>query len=93
MIQLNVLHTNNTTGISQISGINSQILVYPNPANNKISIRANQIKGIKLFDVLGNEILNTKENEIDVSILSSGVYFVQVSTRGNNYTQKIVVQH
>ncbi len=78
-----------TTKVSQISGLNSQILVYPNPANNKITIQANQITEIKLYDLLGNEILNTKEKEIDVSNLNDGIYFIHV----NNYTQKVIVQH
>lgn len=77
------------TGLRQFTDNNVQLLIYPNPANTKVYIDAKGIKEIKLFDLLGNEIISTKENAIDVSNLSSGVYFI----RANNYTQKIIVQH
>ena len=80
-------------GIEQIINNNEQVYVYPNPANNRIYIGTKEIVEIKLYDLLGNEILTTKDNEIDVSGLTNGVYFIEVNTNGNNYTQKVIVQH
>jgi uncharacterized repeat protein (TIGR01451 family) len=71
----------------------STINIYPNPANNKITIDANDAVDIKLFDVLGKQIFATKENQIDVSNFNDGVYFIQVQTKQNTTTQKIMVQH
>jgi len=79
-------------GINQISKT-TQLKIYPNPANNKITIDANDVINVKLFDVLGKQITATKQNQIDVSNLPEGVYFIQVQTSTSIATQKIIMQH
>jgi len=79
----------NTTNIEHITKYDSQINVYPNPVNSIVHIEAEETAEIKLCDLLGNKILTTQQNEIDVSNLANGVYFLRI----NNYTQKIIVQH
>ena len=86
------LITQTITGINQINN-QAAISIYPNPANNKITIDANDIVDVKLFDVLGKQITTIKENQIDVSNLPNAVYFIQVQTKQGITTQKIVVQH
>jgi len=76
------------TGIMSFSK-NKAVNIFPNPANNFIYIQSKEALEVKLYDLLGNEILTTKENGIDVSNLSEGVYFIHV----NNYTQKVIIQH
>ncbi|HTA60922.1 MAG TPA: T9SS type A sorting domain-containing protein [Bacteroidia bacterium] len=71
----------------------SSVKIYPNPANNKITVDAKNIDEVTLFDMLGKQITSTKENEIDTSNLPNGVYFIQVKTNTNTSTQKIIVQH
>jgi hypothetical protein len=85
--------SNQTTGVNQLSETNDLLKIYPNPAINKIIVEAKEIDGIKLYNVLGTEIIRIKENEIDVSNLTNGVYFIQVQTKQNTTTQKIIVQH
>ena len=79
--------------INQIAEKNISVKIYPNPANNKITIDANDVIDIKLFDVLGKQITSTKTNNVDVSNLTNGVYFIQVQTSVSIATQKIIVQH
>ena len=83
------------SGIEQLTGGGEWINVYPNPASTvlQIVVSRGQIAGVSMYDVLGNEVLNTKEKEIDVSSLNSGVYFVEVKTIEGIYTKKIIVQH
>jgi hypothetical protein len=81
-------------GINQIT--QNQLKIYPNPASTILNVEflmPSETADIKLFDVLGKEILSTKQREIDVINLSNGVYFIQVKTNQNTYTQKIIVQH
>ncbi|HTA61688.1 MAG TPA: leucine-rich repeat domain-containing protein, partial [Bacteroidia bacterium] len=61
------------TGISTFNTQNSIVKIYPNPAQNKITIDANNVVDVKLFDVLGKQINSTKENQLDVSNLNDGV--------------------
>ena len=79
-------------GIKQLAN-NEEINIYPNPANSKIYIESKSVIEVKLFGLLGNEIITTKEKEIDVSNLREGIYFIQVNTNGRIYTKKIIVQH
>jgi Leucine-rich repeat (LRR) protein len=79
-------------GINKFSE-NTQLKIYPNPANNKITIDATDVAEVKLFDVLGKQITSTKQNQMDVSNLPEGVYFIQVQNNQNTATQKIIIQH
>jgi hypothetical protein len=84
------------TGIKQYADKNG-ISIYPNPASNKIFIEQvskENLLEITLSDVYGKEILKkNKQNEIDVSSLVNGVYFMQIKTNKNTSAQKIIVQH
>lgn len=81
----------NSMKITQIKNI-GRIKIYPNPTSDKIysSIKEGELK---LFDMIGNEILSTKEKEMDVSKLEAGIYFIEAETTLGISTQKIVIQH
>ena len=50
------------------------------------------VKEITLLNVLGNEVISTKQKEIDISSLAEGIYFVQVKTAEGILTKKIIKQ-
>jgi len=82
------------TGIKQLDNNNVQVEVYPNPANNYIKVTATKnITEIKLIDVLGKEVINSEEKNIDINSFNDGVYFVRVETGEGILTKKIIVQH
>ena len=76
------------------------LVVYPNPTNgllhfNDTEINQNERATIKVFDVLGNVILEEQfaslsYKTIDLSSQSSGIYFVEVKTNGNCKPFKVV---
>lgn len=75
-----------TLSIDAIAETEPSIYLYPNPAQNFISIVVNQInepQQIAIYDVKGSQILQTTINEgsntIDISKLSSGIYFTLTS--------------
>ncbi|ANW96024.1 hypothetical protein AXE80_06895 [Wenyingzhuangia fucanilytica] len=59
----------------------SEVLVYPNPANNTISISGNNnIESIAIYDVLGKEVLAFNSNtNLDISSLMSGIYILKTN--------------
>lgn len=71
-----------------------QMQVYPNPANHLLTIAGYQLMhtnlGYEIFDMLGQSmlkgILKDEKTTIDISSLSSGIYFVRV----NNESKKFV---
>jgi len=89
----NSITCSSLTDIVKLNETKNNFVTYPNPVNSKITIDANDVIDIKLFDVLGKQITSTKEKEIDVSNFNDGVYFIQVQTKENISTQKIIVQH
>lgn len=90
-----VTYTYFTLGVDE-HAFEKSLAVYPNPAQDKITIKTdgNNI-GVKYWvtDQLGRQFLNgtitDKTTEIDVSQLASGVYFVQMG-QNKNQTIKIV---
>jgi hypothetical protein len=68
---------------------NEQVVVYPNPAFGKFQIKNSKFQSMKeLYNSVGQLILSTKENEIDVSNIPKGVYYLRVG----NQVVKVVVE-
>ena len=74
--------------------------IYPNPFSDKINIESTVFEDkslkIKCFDVTGrlvfedDKALNDKKTEIDLSFLSSGMYWVQLKLDDRIFNTKIV---
>jgi hypothetical protein len=79
--------------------------MYPNPANNFISIKyaanSSKILNIKVYDNTGNIILqsnytvNIGENNImfNTSDYANGIYIFSIENESEIYTHKIIVSH
>jgi hypothetical protein len=74
----------------------NSIFIYPNPANTILNFQVKNdiiIDSVSVTDISGKQIFkssNTIENIIDVSKLSSGVYFVTFKSEGNSVTKKFI---
>ena len=71
--------------------------MYPNPLKGNtlfITSTANAEMNVKIYNVLGKEVLSTKVNNtsVDVSNLASGVYMVKITEEGKTATRKLVIQ-
>ncbi len=71
--------------------LNKEIVLYPNPANNYLTIKylGNSLNNldIKVFDILGKNVLtqtvnftNKEEQTIDIAHLPKGIYVIKYST-------------
>ena len=84
-------------GLVDLTDENSFIL-YPNPASTKCIVQSSRIKVgdvIRIFDVMGKEILtlNNVEQEIDLSNFQNGIYFVTILSGNLTASQKLIIQH
>jgi hypothetical protein len=75
----------NTLGIQQATETNSDLLIYPNPATNYISIRSlRTMHSITVYNFLGEliyqEKINSMQYQIDLSNFRKGIYFLQTQT-------------
>ena len=74
------------TGIADIQATNSNLSVFPNPANDKITIeisgKTNE-SNLAIVNIEGQELISQQVTEpkttIDISTLPSGVYFVRLT--------------
>ena len=54
----------------------NMVLVYPNPADKQIDVN---YKGLKqIYNMLGERVIHTYDNKIDISNLSTGVYVIKI---------------
>ena len=79
----------------------STFTIYPNPANNKITIVNNakipEETIISIFNIQGVQILqdkfrNKQQMEMDVSALTKGIYLVKIETTVGIESKKLVMQ-
>ena len=75
--------------------IDNSILVYPNPANSIVNIKANSnLKSIQLYDVHGRilqtKIVNQTTENLDISNQSNGIYFLKITSDDGVKVEQIV---
>lgn len=83
-----------TLGIDTISKIANELLVYPNPATNKVFVRYKNesIKKVIIYSTLGHVLLNENAvDEIDVSALSKGMYVISITTNSDRRVQQRII--
>ena len=70
------------------------ISVYPNPAKDVIYVDANKTFDATIYNYQGQTVMRVYENngKIDVSELSSGMYFVEIKTNDNVVVKKVLVK-
>ena len=65
--------------------------IYPNPTQEVLFIESQQhIETVKVYNLQGQLIKEDSKSRIDVSNLSVGLYFVQVSLDGKTITKKFI---
>jgi len=72
----------------------NDINIYPNPTKDsfKFVYKNNDLISIKLYDTLGQIVLNTNSNNrlIDVSSLAKGFYLVVIKTKNKDFVSKLI---
>jgi len=86
---------NQTT--SETSKDTMEFDLYPNPASQDVvyvTTRINSGKDITVYDIFGKVVLRDRisANELNISRLVPGVYFLQVDENNKSMTRKLVVK-
>ena len=78
--------------VNEIEGIN--IVMYPNPANDRISISGIASGKLEIYGISGNKLLssNISGNTPILINLASGMYMAKVSTPSGTFVKKLVVK-
>ncbi|MFK5878804.1 MAG: T9SS type A sorting domain-containing protein [Flavobacteriaceae bacterium] len=80
--------------------IQSEFSIYPNPVNDILTINlSNSLSSeasIKIYDLLGKLILveeiNNQKNQINISKLKNGNYFIKIETENTTTTKQFIKQ-
>lgn len=88
----------NFTTVSEVSK-NDLFTLYPNPANNEVSIKLNiaEKAEIEVLDITGRTVYtetipaNAKQVVFNTSAFQAGTYFVRLKTNGTETSQKLVI--
>lgn len=78
------------TSINAISDQQSSIVIYPNPAQNFITIKGAETEEVRIIDLSGKEVLTAKNiGKIDISNLSAGMYIISCG----DHKSRLVITH
>ena len=75
--------------------MNEKISMFPNPAISSVNFTApNRIDKVNLYNILGQKVLSqdgkASKLEMDISSISAGIYFAEVSTEGKTQMLRLV---
>lgn len=87
-----IIYGQHGTGVSEMSA--DVLNVYPNPAKDQITINSSSlVKEVKIINAVGQVVLNQSvlnfNPVVNVSNISSGLYFIQITTEKGQFTKKI----
>lgn len=86
--------TTSGVGVSENEKLN--VKVYPNPAEGFVNVKAEGLKNVELIDMMGRVISRNESSEamttVDLSSLTSGIYFLRVMTEAGVSLQRIAVK-
>ncbi|HKK10237.1 MAG TPA: T9SS type A sorting domain-containing protein [Bacteroidales bacterium] len=92
-----------TTSVNEINRDITEVSAFPNPANQDFTVRfdlkSTQRVTFTLMDLAGSILkkgtkpdIRSGEFNIDVSVLSPGIYFYSIQTNRDKITKKVIVQ-
>ena len=88
------------TSVVNSYGISNSIKIYPNPVYNqlKIELTNNDVPAdLEILDITGKKVesinnINSGNIELDVSDVTSGIYFIKVIQENIVHTQKVIIK-
>lgn len=90
-----------TTSVEENGALHSGFSLYPNPANNKITVKSNKFFSqeitLSIFNSLGKKVVkdtffNQAPVEVDVNTLAKGIYLVKIQAKAGIEVKKLVIE-
>lgn len=68
------------------------IAVYPNPVRDRLMVKAEDLQSVEIYNLVGQQVLASISDIIDMGALNQGIYFVRVNADGKTVTKCVVKQ-
>ena len=78
-----------TVGVDEM--IETESMIYPNPANTYIVVEGSDIKEVEIYDMMGRKVVSSEmqsSSVIEIDNLSSGIYMIRSIDVNNNVSTK-----
>ena len=80
-------------GVGELEIMNEELGIAPNPAKDELNINTkNKVLRCKIYNVMGEVVLNPTHAKIDISNLQKGLYFIEIETEKGTARRKFVKQ-
>jgi len=80
--------------VDQIPSVEKPFAVFPNPSEGvfRLRLKNGYVTQVRLFDALGKLVSaqTTSGHMVELAVPNSGVYFLQVETNGELFTEKLI---
>lgn len=77
---------------SGIDENDNTVSIFPNPANNVLNVRGENIEQVRIYNAMGQQVLSTSAQSINVSQLSRGLYVVSALMKnGQSVNEKVTI--
>ena len=85
---INLMEKGNLPILSIIDAVQ---MIYPNPSIRVINIKMDQFKKAIIYNLSGQILMNSTDEQIDVSALSGGVYLIKLeNNKGQSYSVRFI---
>jgi hypothetical protein len=75
--------------------VSNQVRLFPNPAIDKFTMQMDNdivLNSISIYNLLGEKVMKSNSNSVNVNPLSSGVYIVEIKTDRRKLTKKLIIK-
>lgn len=88
---------NDTTSVGEIHHGSTVLNVFPNPVRNQMTVSAKGMNNVKVYDIVGQEVVNVPVNEDEITLdterFADGVYLISVETANGLISKKIIINN
>lgn len=85
--------TNCADGMELDLMLANKVVLYPNPAQDKVEVAGMDLKRVELYNTQGEKILEKANSTFSVRGLKAGIYFVKVTTTDNKVVYKKLMKN
>ena len=66
--------------------------MYPNPVRDRLTVKAANLQSIEVYNLVGQQVLVSTSDIVDMGDLNQGIYFVRINADGKTVTKRVVKQ-